>query len=124
MKGRMRHRILSTHPIVCCPSRTYPRVACFLLLSSAMICDGENVFKLEFCWAAILADNKPVDSFEIGVVKKLCCPADRMQKLGLVRESDKSASSEIRKTRIDVSLGVKWTRNMAQYIFRADQSPN
>lgn len=89
-----------------------------------MIRDGENVFKLEFRWTAILADNKPVDSFEIGVVKKLCCPADRMQKLGLVRESDKSASSEIRKTRIDVYLGVKWTRNMAQYIFRADQSPN
>ena len=36
-----------------------------------MIRDGENGVKLEFCWAAILADNKPVDRLEIGVVKKL-----------------------------------------------------
>jgi hypothetical protein len=88
----MRHRISSTHPIVCCLSRTYPRVACFLLLSSAMIRDDEKLLSF-FCWAAILAENKPVDSFEIDVVKKLWCPADRMQKLDLERESDKSASS-------------------------------
>lgn len=97
----MRHRVLSTHPIVCCLSRTYPSVACFLLLSSAMIRDDEK-FVLFFCWAAILAENKAVDSFEMDVVKKLCCPADRMQKLGLERESDRSAISGIRKTRIGV----------------------
>lgn len=38
-----------------------------------MIRDGENVvlFKLEFRWAVILAGDKPVESFEIGVAKKL-----------------------------------------------------
>src|SRR4051794_32386470 len=29
--------ILSTHPIVCCELRTYPNVACFPLLFSAMV---------------------------------------------------------------------------------------
>lgn len=91
-----------------------------------MIRDGENIvlFKLEICWAAIVADSKPVDSLEIDVAKILCCPADRMQKLGLERVSDKSASFGIRKTRISVSHRAKWTRNVAQYIFRADLSRN
>jgi hypothetical protein len=66
-----------------------------------MIREDEK-FVLFFCWAAILAENKPVDRFEIDVVKKLCCPADRMQKLCLERESDKSARSGIRKPRIGV----------------------
>ena len=73
-----------------------------------MIRDAENVvlFKLKFCCAARLADIKPVDSLEIGVVKELCCLADRMLKLGLERESDKSASSGIRTTRIGNSPGT------------------
>lgn len=91
-----------------------------------MIRDGEYVvlFRLDFCCAKILADKRPVDSFKIGVAKKLYCPADRMQKLGLERESDISASSGVRKIRIDVSFGVRWTRTMAQYISCQDQSRN
>jgi hypothetical protein len=35
--------ILSTHPIVCCELRTYPNVACFPLLFSAMVRGGDNL---------------------------------------------------------------------------------
>lgn len=83
-----------------------------------MIREADNVdlLKGRFGWVKELVENNPEGNCESDVVRNLGCSTNRLQMLSLERESDKSASSEIRKFRIGNFLGTEQTRNMTQYI--------
>lgn len=100
--------------MVCCPSFTYPKVACFPLLSSAIIrgMDEIKVLNLELCRVVDMLDRR-VCGCDAGVVGTVGSCPNPMQMLGVDRESDKGAILVNRTTRIEMYSNANRSRELA-----------
>lgn len=105
----MRHWQSPTHPRVCCPSFTYPRVACFPPFSSAIIreVDEVKVLNCRVRKVVLMLSHAQLCGRNAGVVDSFISRANPVQMFGVDRKSDKGANVESRTTRIDVWLQPK-----------------